>query len=327
MNIPQDSLDDFEIKLYCLTKVELEVDITDPSRKHDAILTGNFSRLQDGLLRRTGPGFTYYLSSKPASPTNDFVQRLVGLDLEDGSSQVLTIVCAGGLCDINLQDASFSTCIDNIAGDIYLGGLGIARKVPQDSLDSFKLDLYCIDDIFQLSQGIDYNADPAASLDGSMLFLEDGIVRRTGLNFMYFNTFWGDSSGKANKPTSISNGKYVGTKYLDGGVNVVFPTCVNGICKVTVFNFIFSNCIIPATNFNPYYNGVGFARNVTEDSLDNFDLDIYCIKVGQEIDFDDDKPTYTISYGLVLVDPPGTLLRPGMDPDMFQYHQYQSNSE
>merc|ERR1711957_735061 len=226
------------------------------------------------------------------------------------------------------QDASFSTCINNIAGDIYLGGLAIARNIPQDSLDNFKLDLYCIDDIYQLSIGIDYNADPVASLDGSMLFLEDGIIRRTGTNFVYFNRFRGDnlggSSGKVNKAMTISNGKYRGAIYLDGSEDNVFPTCADGICQVTVFNQIFSNCIIPATEFNPYYNGVGIARNVPEDSLDNFDMDIYCIKEGQEIDFDDDKPTYTISYGLVLVDPPGTLLRPGMDPDMFHY---QSNSE
>eukprot|EP00588_Corethron_pennatum_P029921 CAMPEP_0194323868 /NCGR_PEP_ID=MMETSP0171-20130528/26010_1 /TAXON_ID=218684 /ORGANISM="Corethron pennatum, Strain L29A3" /LENGTH=604 /DNA_ID=CAMNT_0039082611 /DNA_START=46 /DNA_END=1860 /DNA_ORIENTATION=- len=322
-NILQDSLDDFEIKLYCLTAVELEVDINDPSRKPDAILTGNISRLQDGLLRRTGPGFTYYLVSKPASPKNDFAQKLYGIDVEDGSAQGLALACAGGLCDITLQDASFSTCINNIAGDIYLGGLAIAQNIPQDSLDNFKLDLYCVDDISQLSKGIDYNAAPVASLDGSMLFLEDGIIRRTGPNFMYSNIFWGDklggSSDKANKAMTISNGKYRGIRYLDGGEDEVFTTCADRICQVTVFTPIFSNCINPATNFNPYYNGVGIAMNVPEDSLENFEIDIYCIKRGQEIDFDDDKPTYTIGYGLVPVDPPGTLVRPGMDPDMFYY--------
>jgi len=332
-NIPQDSLDQFEIQLYCLTTEELDVDINNPSRKPDAILTGNISRLQDGLLRRTGPGFAYYLQSRPSSPTNDFVKRLVGIDVEDGSFQTLTVACARGLCDITLGDASFSTCIDKITGDIYLGGLAIARDIPQDSLDSFNLDLYCVEDFAQLSTGIDFNAVPSASLDGSILFLEDGIFRRTGLNFVYFNTFWGESSGEANKATSIDNGIYPGQKYSDGGLESVTTTCANGICQVTVFNYIFSNCIIPKTNYNPYYNGVGIARNVPEDSLNNFAMDIYCIKAGQEIDFDDDKPTYTNPYELVPVDPPGTLLRlgmddtllrPGMDADRIHY---QLNSE
>ena len=64
-----------------------------------------------------------------------------------------------------------------------------------------------------------------------------------------------------------------------------------------------------------------------EEMVEDFVYDRALFKPGEaeeEIDFDDDKPTYTISYGLVLVDPPGTLLLPGMDPDMFQY---QSNSE
>jgi len=318
-NIPQNSLDDFDIRLYCLSADEIEVDINDPSREPDAILTGNFASLQDGILRRTGPGFNYYKISKPASPTDDFSQKLYGPDTEDGSKQGLTITCAGGLCDIILADASFSTCINNIPGDIFLGGVALAKNVPQDNLDSFSLDLYCIEDINQLVAGIDYDSNPATTLDGSLLFLENGVVRRTGPNFTYFNRFKSKSFDKLSKATAITNGKYSGSRFSEGGEDSVFPTCTGGICQVTLHNFIFPECIIPATSFNPYFNGFGIARNITKDSLDKFDIDIYCKKLGQEVDFDVDEPTYTREFGLVPIYPRGAILRPDTDPNIVYF--------
>ena len=128
-DIPQDSLDDFEIRLYCLEENELEVDINDLSRAPDAMLTGNLVSNQEGIIHRTGPGFTYYLRSNTAdsvvvSESSSVIStnRLLGVDTEDGSTQALDLVCENDLCNVTLTDSSFSTCIQE-TGLPYFGGL------------------------------------------------------------------------------------------------------------------------------------------------------------------------------------------------------------
>ena len=58
------------------------------------------------------------------------------------ADQVLTLDCKRGRCIITLQDASFSTCIDQLSLERYLGGLALAKGVPQDSLYDFDLELF-----------------------------------------------------------------------------------------------------------------------------------------------------------------------------------------
>ena len=175
-DVPRDSLSNFDIELYCLEDDERVIDY---NREPDATLTGNLKLARDGIIQRTGPGYTYIRNApneveEPFSVYQDFALTLDGLDTEDGSTQVLQILCQRGLCDIELGDSSFSTCIENIPGDIYLGGLAKATGVPQDSLHDFELPLYCASNFFE---GIDYN-NATEILEGNLVFLEPGIVKR-----------------------------------------------------------------------------------------------------------------------------------------------------
>ena len=166
-NVPRDSLSDFDIKLYCL---EADERVIDYDRQPNQILPGNLVLVQDGILQRPDPGITYLKFApneveKPFSVYEDIALSLVGTDTEDGSIQFLNIDCEKGLCDIELTDTSFSTCIENIPGDTYLGGLARATNVPQNSLHDFKLPLYCAS---AFGEGIDYTKPPAAILKGDL---------------------------------------------------------------------------------------------------------------------------------------------------------------
>ena len=139
-NVPRDKLDDFEIKLYCKKQGETEIDsLGMPS----TYLVGNIEFLSDGIIRRSGsgsgPSITYFKSSNPV--VKDFSKknkkknsvpplngRYAGVDTEDGSGQVLSLLCREDdkLCDVTLYDPSFSTCKDT-NGLEFFGGVGVAR--------------------------------------------------------------------------------------------------------------------------------------------------------------------------------------------------------
>jgi len=93
---------------------------------------------------------------------------------------------------------------------------------------------------------------------------------------------------------------------------------------LTQFNYVFPQCILPP-NFETFYNGFGIAKNIPEDSLDNFDVEIYCTaETGQEIDLEVDRPTFIEGYGLVSIDPPGAILRPETEPRNTILYKYSS---
>ena len=139
------------------------------------------------------------------------------------AAQVLTLDCKQGRCDITLQDASFSTCIEQLGLQRYLGGLALAKDVPQDSLYDFDLQLFCASDFFQ---GIDYTS-PVATLTGNLAFLEDGIVRRTGPGFNYYNY---------HKKRKALDGYYTGGIIkVDGGGQSMKILCDHGLCEVILW--------------------------------------------------------------------------------------------
>ncbi len=51
-NVEQDSLKDFDVSLYCIGPDEIEVDINDPNRDPNQILTENLDSIGDGILHR-----------------------------------------------------------------------------------------------------------------------------------------------------------------------------------------------------------------------------------------------------------------------------------
>lgn len=119
--VPVESLKKFDIKVYCVKENEL---IVDPSLEPDAILPGDLSFIHTDVLRRGGPGITYWKVSNTGKSleVNNYQQKLYGIDVQDGTLQEITIKCDDeDICDLSLIDASFSTCIENIPGDIFLG--------------------------------------------------------------------------------------------------------------------------------------------------------------------------------------------------------------
>ena len=148
-NIPRDQLGDFQIKLYCKKQGETEIDLLGMPSTY---LVGNIEFLSDGIIRRGGPGIVYYKANNPvvkdmtsvnskknkmknlASKTSsDSVSpplngQYIGTDTEDGSGQLLTLICREDdkLCDIDLFDVLWSTCKD-LNGLEFFGGVGVAR--------------------------------------------------------------------------------------------------------------------------------------------------------------------------------------------------------
>jgi len=322
--VPKDSIDDFTLDLYCLQTDELEVDVDDPSRAPDTTLVGNLGSLKEGVLQRFGPGFMYYKRSLPRSSEGDISQKLLGIDTEDGSLQTLTLECSEGFCNISLIDASFSSCRALTPGGLFLGGLARADHVPRDSLDNFTLDLYCNQNFIEAFSGLNYDRNPTATLDGSLMFLEDGVVRRTGTGFVFFNSFREEST-----TSKIGNGEYRGTSFFDGVGEYMMPTCsaANGLCQVTFFKDAWTECIRQSGNppnlgtfpqFGTF--GFGVARNIPQESLDNFDMPVYCFGTGREVNIDVEEPTYIISgVGLIASEDPAGKLQRADTPTTVHY--------
>ena len=308
-DIPQDSLDDFEIRLYCLEENELEVDITDLSRAPDALLTGNLVSNQEGIIHRTGPGFTYYLRSNTADSTS----RFSGTDTEDGSLQALDLVCDNGLCNVTLTDSSFSTCIKELNLPFF-GGLARAINIPQEDLDNFELDLYCL---LPNQSEIDFDAEPTTTLVGNFEVLGEGIVKRTKTGFVYSSVFY---ENDAQVQGAISNGRYQGTNTLFGSNEVLGVYCSDdNLCDVDLYSPVWRECINFQDPLGPrfFLNGVGAARNVLKDSLtEGFEINVYCIRNdGVLIDVDLDTPSFSIPGDLANRSPAGVIERtdPGVE--------------
>ena len=84
----------------------------------------------------------------------------------------------------------------------------------------------------------------------------------------------------------------------------------NGIksCDVTLQDTSFSTC--QAITGDPFFTGVGLAKNVPRDSLDDFVIELYCLAEGQLVIDPSQDPTGTLEGNLEL-DRVGILRRPG----------------
>ena len=308
--VPRNSLNDFNISLYCLQDGELKVDINDPNRAADAQLIGDLTYVADGILSRPekdSTNYTFYnkITNKAKNgmgdPRKDIAMKFVGLDKEDGSYQVLTLLCKSGFCDITLQDTNFNTCIEFTSDEIFLGGLAIARRVPQESLDNFQLELYCVKDAAQILSGIDYTSGPSATLDGSLAFIGDSIVTRTGKNFTYFNMF-----KENNKKSDLFIGRFQGASNFDGVEKMVQTFCFDdNSCEITFYTPIFTRCILYSGK--PYFNGVGRAFIHKSDFNDVIPVPIYCIPppFKTTIDLNTATPAYYENLTLTPEQPGG----------------------
>lgn len=155
--------------------------------------------------------------------------RYRGFDTEDATPQQLYIVCdddedkdEGGLCNITLYDARFSTCEKIVPGTN--GGVGIANDIPKDSIDNFFFKLYCLQPGETV---IDFTNDPTATLPGNIDILQDGSLRRTVPDFFYSKTSLpeikdvsSDEVTDINDESFNPNGSYRGNDLEDGSVQV-----------------------------------------------------------------------------------------------------------
>jgi len=290
--IPEDSLDNFDLDLYCLQKGKLEIDLDKDTPV--TTLKGDLIFLEKGVIRRTSTGFTYFSNfrgdlsaDKPSVPHNG---NYYGLDTEDGSTQELQIFCEGGLCDVTLADSSFSTC-SAITGDLFFGGVATATNVREETLDNFKLNLYCL--------GINktqFDSTPTSTLTGNILGLKDGIVRRMATGFTYFK--FSDKNGL--KGDQIDTGNYMNSASTTNGSRSSYKIhCANKKCDVELTKDIFPTCL--ALTGIKYLTGVALATGIDQDSLDNFSLNLYCAK-GFGVDIDLKQPTSIISSGLEVLE-------------------------
>ena len=70
--------------------------------------------------------------------------------------------------------------------------MAVAAGVPEDSLDDFDLDLYCLQD-GRTTIDIGSNT-PEMTLKGNLVRLEGGAIRHTVADFIYFSKHVGDHS-------------------------------------------------------------------------------------------------------------------------------------
>jgi len=278
--IPEDSLDDFSLNLYCLAKGKNQFDSTPTGT-----LTGNLLGLQDGIIRRTGPGFTYFKkSSKPESMMNQVStgQYLNAADTKGGTVQSFDILCADGKCDVTYGESSFIICED-ITGYSFLGGVAVAKGIDQHSLDNFSLDLYCSTlekPILEIDIDLD---DPVTTISAGLVLLEDGIIRNVNSGETFFNLYSGNASTDEDPSGCISNGFYNGI-FLDSGYPGTRSIyCGKEVCEIASNAIGYTDCIVPTGRF--IYNGVAFVKGVPKESLDDFDIDLYCLKKDEQVEY------------------------------------------
>ena len=236
-------------------------------------------------------------------------------NIQLNAAQVLTLDCKQGLCNITLQDSSFSTCVSTLGLERYQGGLALANDVPQDSLYDFDLELFCAPNFFQ---GIDYNS-PVANLTGNLVFLQDGIVRRTGPGFDYYDRL---------KKRKVLDGYYFGGIIeFSGGGQQMKILCDHGLCEVILWTDITRACITgPSSRF--VFNGIYINRSVPEDSLDDFDIDLYCTPpgAGGEIDYETQDPVKTIKAAIVQDNSRDGIVHLAMDGTEYQVFRISDGS-
>jgi len=162
-------------------------------------------------------------SDDNTSSTQSLTGTYFGLDTDDASPQNLELLCDEEQCDVILADPRFSTCERELGAGTFNTGVGIAKNVPVDSLDDFKIAFYCLQEDETV---IDFDADPTTYLTGNIELLPGGGIRRTGPGFSYSKSSVPEIKDTASKSISINdksinlNGQYRGIDIQDGSLQV-----------------------------------------------------------------------------------------------------------
>ena len=142
------------------------------------------------------------------------------------------MLCDEKQCDVILSDNRFSTCERELGAGTFNTGVGTAKNIPVDSLDAFKIGLYCLQ---EGETEIDFDDDPTTYLTGDIELLPGGGILRTGED-SYSNVSVPEIKDVASKSISINdksinlNGEYRGVDLQDGSRQVRVVTNVYHIC-------------------------------------------------------------------------------------------------
>jgi hypothetical protein len=99
-----------------------------------------------------------------------------GIDIDDGSRQLLTVRCTSSACDFILTDTSFTSC-KNANGTITNG---FATKAGVTNLASFNFDLFCSDVL-----GENVIKTPKTTLKGDLDTSKTGYLKRIVPGYLY----------------------------------------------------------------------------------------------------------------------------------------------
>jgi len=274
--------DGFVIERFCVKEGEF---IINPSDEPDETFTMKLELVEDGIVRATskdnGMDITQLKrwaaeDSQLFSIYEDITLGSNGFDTEDGSFQLVIVECEDGLCDITLQDSSFSTCVEALSSVFFLGGIAKATSVPQESLHDFELPLFCAKN---LVEGIDYG-ESTAVLTGNFVFLDNGIIHRTGPGFNYYNSF---------APSDILSGLYFNGEVPNTGDGLFAKlSCDDETCEVILYTFVTLACT--SVSGRPTQNAVAVNESVPITDLQDFKIRLYCASADPSvvIDYEED---------------------------------------
>ncbi len=133
-----------------------------------------------------------------------------------------------------------------------------------------------------------------------MVFMQSGIVKRTGPNFTYFNQFKRDDESRA-LPLFADNTAhaYQGYRLIDGGGTYMNTLCNEGSCEVISWTPIYVKCFGPSGG-RLFLNGVAYNSTVPEESLEDFEIGLYCVPPGpgSTIDYKTQDPVEIIKVSI-----------------------------
>lgn len=110
-------------------------------------------------------------------------------------------------------------------------------------------------------------------------------------------------------------GRYDGQDLEDGTLQSLSLICKDGLCDIWLGDIQFSTCAKITGNI---FGGLGVARDVPQDSLHDFKMDLYCFRDASETQIDYSKPPASTLTGNMDFLPNGGIQYKGPRPHILQ---------
>jgi len=140
---------------------------------------------------------------------------------------------------------------------------------------------------------------PVTTIASGLVVLEDGILLDIDSGNRYFN--WYSGGNPANPTTSLyPNGLYYGQILDNGLIGIRTIYCnENKLCDIVSSAASSNSCIRILQGWFGPFNGVAIVKDVPQDSLDDFDIDLYCLLPAQQVDYGTTNPSLTMRGGMI----------------------------